>query len=74
MGNQMLVIDGYRYSFVRNYSRKGLRNQWRCGRHSLGCKATAVTIENNLVAVNRWHNHDQYPNKSRGSKREPMFL
>ena len=72
MGNPILDIDGYRYYFVRNES-KGLRNKWRCSRHSLGCKATAVTMEKNLVAVTQWHNHDQYPNKRRGSKKEPRF-
>ena len=65
-GNQMLVIDRYRYTLVRHLS-KGLRNKWRCGRHSLGCKATAITVEKKLVAVNRWHDHEPCPPKRKGN-------
>ena len=67
MGNQMLVIDGYRYSLVRRRS-NDYRNKWRCGRHNSGCKATALTVDKKLVAISGCHNHDQWSTKSRVMK------
>lgn len=79
MGNQMLVIDGYRYTLAKKES-NCFRIRWRCGRHSSGCKAAAVTIDKNLVHVRGWHDHDQYAirrsrsnKRNSGSKREPTF-
>ena len=67
MGNRMLVIDGYRYTLIRKESNE-FRSKWRCGRHNSGCKATAITVEKNLVDVRRWHNHVQQWTKSRECK------
>ena len=57
-GPPMLVIDGYRFNLLKRRSNalKHWRG-WRCSCKHLFCDATAMTVNDRVVAQGGTHNH-----------------
>ncbi|KAI5646830.1 FLYWCH zinc finger domain-containing protein [Phthorimaea operculella] len=54
-GFPMLQIGKYRYGLKTGY--KGPRKRWVCGLWCRGCRASVVTIDDEIVMYKNDHNH-----------------
>ncbi|KPJ13088.1 hypothetical protein RR48_05197 [Papilio machaon] len=60
-GNQLILLAGYKYSLKtrNNCGNNTFKMRWRCSTHNArGCRATLLTVDDNIVRYNQKHNHD----------------
>lgn len=55
-GKPVILIGGHRFN-MRN-DRKGRRVTWRCVKKVYNCPARVVTVDNNILHIKNYHNHD----------------
>ncbi|CAH2040298.1 unnamed protein product, partial [Iphiclides podalirius] len=51
------VIQYGRYRFNKRSDSKGPRMGWTCTKVSTGCRATIVTVNDEIIKLNNTHNH-----------------
>ncbi|KOB71389.1 Uncharacterized protein OBRU01_13764 [Operophtera brumata] len=54
-GKRLLHVNNFRYNVKRAIGPKGY---WTCNKAPKGCKAAVITLDDQLVKVKGWHNHD----------------
>ncbi|CAH2085704.1 unnamed protein product [Euphydryas editha] len=54
-GKPVIQIGSYRYN--RRSTCKAARAQWLCSKWSVGCRASLITLKDEIVNIKNEHNH-----------------